>query len=101
MCRRLADAFRESCDRRRLHACLLCWRAAAACRRRRRRRLGHATALLHGRLLGRVVAAWRLASMAGRLNAALGAVWQLQGAVEGVRQELQRKMEQVGARLPP
>ena len=101
-CRRLADAFRQrSCQRRSwasLRAALHAWRAAVAAKQQRRGQEAHARALLRRRLLGRVVAGWWRAMLAGKLCRTLEVVRQLQGAVERVGEELQHKARQVSLR---
>ena len=93
-CRRAADAFNQRRLQRRHRATLCAWRDAAAARRYLRAQGAHAKALLERRLLGRVLAGWRRAALAGKLCHTLEVVRQLQGAVERVSQELQRKAQQ-------
>lgn len=73
------------------------WREAAAARRFLRGQGAHAKALLQRRLLGRVLAGWRRAALAGKLCRTLEVVRQLQVAVERVSQELHHKAQQASA----
>lgn len=97
LCRRLADAFCARASQRRFAAALRAWRDAAAERRRRRAQGAHVAALLQRRALGRVLAGWRRAALAGKLCHTLAVVRELQGAVERVSEELTTKAQQVRA----
>lgn len=99
-CRRLAELFDQRRRQRRFRAALSAWQQAAAARRARRGQLAHSRALLARRLLGRVVAGWRRAALAGKLYSALEVVHSLQGAVERARYEVDRKTQQVGVMRP-
>jgi hypothetical protein len=100
LCRRVAAAFHQRSCRRLLRASLHAWQAAAAARRQRRHQLEHARLLLQRRLMGRLLAGWRRATLAGKLCHTLGVVQQLQAAVDRVREELAHKAQQVGWGLP-
>lgn len=96
LCRRVAAAVHQRSCRRRLRASLHAWRAAAAATRQRRHRLEHARLLLQRRQMGRLVAGWRRATLAGKLCRTLGVVQQLQAAVDRAREELEHTAQQVG-----
>lgn len=93
--RRLADAFCERASQCRFAAALHAWREAAAERRRRRAQGAHVAALLQRRSLGRALAGWRRAALAGKLCHTLAVVRELQAAVERVSDDLAAKAQQV------
>ncbi|KAL4442948.1 hypothetical protein ABPG77_008439 [Micractinium sp. CCAP 211/92] len=93
--RRLAELFDRRRRQRRFRAALAAWRQSAAARRAQHGQLARARALLARRLLGRVVAGWRRATLAGKLYCALEAVHSLQGAVERARLEADLKAQQI------